>query len=130
MEISTIPRQNRADERASAVYGQVQGMMDFVRDSAENGTSAHTVEEQLWFKLLQIGHESMGMFFEMSGTGDEGAEIECEDGGVLKRLENMHCRPYLCIYGHFELVRYVYGSREGQKIEYVPYDSRLQLPER
>jgi hypothetical protein len=32
------------------------------------------------------------------------------------------------IFGEFRLSRVVYGSREGQKIEFVPLDNRLQLP--
>jgi hypothetical protein len=47
---------------------------------------------------------------------------------VLKRLERAHRREYQSIFGAFELVREVYGSREGQKIEYVPFDEQLQLP--
>ncbi len=34
----------------------------------------------------------------------------------------------MCV-GSFELSRRVYGTREGQKIEWVPLDQRLQLPE-
>jgi hypothetical protein len=48
---------------------------------------------------------------------------------VLKRLEEAHRREYQSIFGEFELVREVYGSREGQKIEYVPFDEQLQLPQ-
>ena len=32
------------------------------------------------------------------------------------------------MFGAFELVRRVYGTREGQQIDYVPLDERLQLP--
>jgi hypothetical protein len=32
------------------------------------------------------------------------------------------------IFGEFQLSRVVYGSREGQKLEFVPLDNRLQLP--
>jgi hypothetical protein len=33
------------------------------------------------------------------------------------------------VFGPFELARVVYGTREGQKIEAVPWDERLRLPE-
>ena len=36
---------------------------------------------------------------------------------------------YQSVFGRFELERVVYGTREGQKIAYVPFDTQLQLPE-
>ena len=35
---------------------------------------------------------------------------------------------YLSVFGLFELQRAVYGTREGQKIEYIPLDAQWQLP--
>jgi hypothetical protein len=35
----------------------------------------------------------------------------------------------LTVFGEFEIPRVVYGTREGQKIQHVPLDARLQLPE-
>jgi hypothetical protein len=46
----------------------------------------------------------------------------------VKRLEPLHRRAYQSIFGPFELERAVYGSREGQTLEYVPLDAQLQLP--
>lgn len=40
-----------------------------------------------------------------------------------------HRRSYHSIFGPFTLWRFVYGSREGQRIEFVPLDARLALPE-
>ena len=40
-----------------------------------------------------------------------------------------HDRRYLSIFGELTISRAVYGSREGQKIERVPLDERLGLPE-
>jgi hypothetical protein len=40
----------------------------------------------------------------------------------------LHTRPYVSIFGKFQLERTVYGSREGQAIAFVPLDNRLQLP--
>jgi hypothetical protein len=41
----------------------------------------------------------------------------------------LHSRTYQSIFGEFELCRAVYGTREGQKIEFVPLDDRLSLPQ-
>jgi hypothetical protein len=48
---------------------------------------------------------------------------------VVKRLPQPHARAYQSVFGAYELERYVYGSREGQKLESIPLDVRLQLPE-
>jgi len=51
------------------------------------------------------------------------------NGQVLRRLPELHLRVYQSVFGAFELARAAYGSREGQKIEAVPLDERLQMPE-
>ncbi|MEM9214904.1 MAG: hypothetical protein AAGD25_11225, partial [Cyanobacteria bacterium P01_F01_bin.150] len=58
-----------------------------------------------------------------------GATLTLEDGATLNRLETPRPLEYQSIFGRFDLERVVYGSREMQKIEYVPLDNRLQLPE-
>jgi hypothetical protein len=50
------------------------------------------------------------------------------DGQEVARLEALHSRRYVSIFGEFTLQRTVYGSREGQALAFVPLDNRLQLP--
>jgi len=50
------------------------------------------------------------------------------DGQEVHRLETLHPRVYQSVFGRFQLERVVYGTREGQKIPYVPVDTQLQLP--
>jgi len=71
----------------------------------------------------------LGQFIADQGDGDLGERFTMPDGRVLKRLDEPHPRVYQSIFGVFELNRAVYGTREGQKIEFVPLDQRLQLPE-
>ncbi len=47
----------------------------------------------------------------------------------MRRLDHLHKRPYLSVFGEHVLWRVVYGTREDQKIESAPLDERLQLPE-
>ena len=47
----------------------------------------------------------------------------------LRRLPERHDRRYVSIFGELTIARVVYGTREGQKIERVPLDERLGLPE-
>src|SRR5258708_30358851 len=49
-------------------------------------------------------------------------------GEECQRLPEVHQRRYVSIFGEFSLPRTVYGTREGQKHEFVPLDNRLQLP--
>lgn len=51
------------------------------------------------------------------------------DGCIVRRLPEPHRRRYLSIFGELTITRVVYGIREGQKIELVPLDERLGLPE-
>jgi hypothetical protein len=44
-------------------------------------------------------------------------------------LEALHPRRYVSTFGTFRLERVVYGSREGQRIDFVPLEHRLQLTE-
>lgn len=129
MDNTTILTQNPTYTKKDLLYTQMKGVTDFVLDSAKNGTPAHLVETELWCRILQIGHHYLALFFKECGNVDMGEKIENTDSRILKRLANLHRRPYLSIFGHYELERYVYGSREGQKIEYIPFDSQLQLPE-
>src|SRR4029079_17954551 len=50
-------------------------------------------------------------------------------GRSARRLPERHDRRYVSIFGELTITRAVYGSREGQKIERVPLDERLGLPE-
>ena len=108
---------------------QVREMVNFVEMSAESGVAVHVVESEVWSRILKIGRQALELFFSSCGNGDMGVELTDSDGQVLSRLAELHQRPYLSIFGLFELERYVYGTREGQRIEEVPFDSRLQLPE-
>jgi hypothetical protein len=44
-------------------------------------------------------------------------------------LAELHKREYQSVFGLYELWRVVYGTRAGQKIEHVPLDAKLNLPE-
>jgi hypothetical protein len=48
---------------------------------------------------------------------------------VLRRLPEPSRRRLFTVFGPFAIPRFAYGSRFGQRIELVPTDQRLQLPE-
>jgi hypothetical protein len=100
-----------------------------VQQAAVAGTAAHKVEKGIWQRILAMGRQATGHFFRMQGDGDVGETVETPDGKEVRRLPEPHRRTYHSIFGPFELSRFVYGTREGQRIEFVPLDARLELPE-
>jgi hypothetical protein len=89
----------------------------------------HEVENGLWDLALQLGRRALGVFLDCHGTGDLGPTLTLPDGREVQRLEKLHPRRYVSIFGAFALERTAYGSREGQALEFVPLDQRLQLPQ-
>ncbi len=112
-----------------AISDQLEALNHYVEMAATSGTGVHEVELGIWRGLLALGGGLLGYFFHFQGNGDQGPVLKLDEGRELKRLEAEHTRLYQSIFGHFELPRCVYGSREGQRIESAPLDSRLQLPE-
>lgn len=104
-------------------------MQSAVCEGAQKGTPIHEVERAVWQQVLHMGRMLLSQFLAQLGAGDVGESVTLPDGRVCQRLEELHSRRYVSIFGEFRLERMVYGSREGQKIEFVPLDNRLQLPE-
>ncbi len=104
-------------------------MQTAVSDAVQKGTPLHEVERMVWQQVLLMGRAALGQFLTCLGSGDQGASVTLPDGRVCQRLQELHSRRYVSIFGEFQLRRTVYGSRAGQKIEFVPLDNRLQLPE-
>jgi hypothetical protein len=99
-----------------------------VENAARAGMAVHELEQGLFRGVLTLGHQLLGYFFRLLGDGDHGTRLMLTDGQVVKRLGEPSVKHYHSVFGEFELVRWVYGSRVGQRVECVPLDSRLQLP--
>jgi hypothetical protein len=104
-------------------------LRDRVSQAAHAGVPVHEMEKAVWQQVLRIGRQALGQFFALLGTGDLGETVTLPEGQSCQRLEQLHERRYVSIFGEFKLQRTVYGSREGQKVEFIPLDNRLQLPE-
>jgi hypothetical protein len=112
-----------------ALTGQVKALVENVQGMAKQGRAAHEVERTLWQSVLALGRELMRAFFDSLGDGDEGPVVVLNGGRMVRRLEQRQCRAYQSVFGSFVLEMAVYGTREDQRIEYIPLDARLQLPE-
>lgn len=119
----------RPFDQSAALQDQFNQLKDYVSKAGERGEAIHQVEQQLWQRLLQLGHEALKLFLFLQGQGDLGEDLTLPNGHQVRRLAKIHGKDYQSIFGAFRIERAVYGTREGQKIEYVPLDHRLQLPE-
>lgn len=110
------------------LQSQIEELQGFIRTAVATGLAAHEVEQGLFKRLLELGHQFQQWFFALLGDGDQGETVTTGEGRVLRRLPNLHRRAYQSIFGCFNLERVAYGTREGQRIEHVPLDARLSLP--
>jgi len=115
--------------KSAKVQEAVAELLQIVSQAVDQTTAAHVVEESVLKTVLSVGKAAMQLFFDHLGVGDVGETCPLEDGRTLNRLEETRSRDYQTVFGPFELVRYVYATREGQKAELIPLDARLQLPD-
>lgn len=113
-------------ELMETLVPQILGLLQQARG---DGRPVHEVERGLWDLALRIGHDSLHAFLASHGSGDMGETVTLPDGRPVTRLPDLHTRRYVSIFGVFELERTAYGTREGQSLEFVPLDNRLQLPQ-
>jgi hypothetical protein len=114
--------------KAELLQSLVPQVLDVLSRALDAGTAVHQVESQLWDLALRLGRRSLAALFEACGSGDLGATLTLPDGHAVQRLDALHTRRYVSIFGEFRLARTTYGRREGQALEFVPLDNRLQLP--
>lgn len=103
--------QNATDGKLEKLLGAATDLFDYVQQAAEDGKAVHEVEEGIWHRMLQMGHEALGQFLERQGDGDLGETLTMPNGHEVKRLEQPHLRCYQSIFGEFPLQRAVYGVR-------------------
>lgn len=108
---------------------QLLDLVAFVRQASQDQQRLDQVERGLLAQLLQLGHTLLTAFVAAAGDGDVGETTTAPDGASCRRLPEPHSRPYRSIFGELPISRFVYGSREGQKIDHVPLDATLGLPE-
>jgi len=112
-----------------AAREEYRKMEEYVMQTGSEAGPIHAVEENLWKSALRMGLYLLQGFVAAQGDGDVGATFVLPEGRTVQRLEATHTRRYVSIFGELEIPRKVYGTREGQKLEVVPLDARLGLPE-
>ncbi len=117
------------EQAALKAQQQFDALRGFVDRAAHDGQRIDAVERELFRQLLGLGHTLLSAFVAHHGDGDLGPEVETPQGRTMRRLPERHDRRYVSIFGELTIERVVYGTREGRKIEHVPLDERLGLPE-
>jgi len=112
-----------------ALIDQAKTMTKVLEDAVEQRQAAHEVEQSIFRWAMQMGCPALGLFFQLYGNGDQGETVELPEVKQLNRLDCVHRKAYQSVVDEYTLDRVVYGSHEGQKIEYVPLDEQLQLPQ-
>lgn len=104
-------------------------LLEFVQAAEKQDLRVDLFEREALVMLLQVGFELLEHYIARCGDGDRGETVEADDGRTLRRLEELHDRRYVSIFGEHSFPRYVYAQREGRKIERMPVDEQLGLPE-
>ncbi len=103
-------------------------MVTMIEKAVVIGERIDRVEQDLWDRMLQLGHTLLRGFVNAQGTGDLGPTLEHE-GQQLNRLDDLYDRRYVSIFGELLIRRIAYGTRATQKLQVLPLDSRLGLPD-
>jgi hypothetical protein len=114
--------------RLPEVHAKLASLVQWIDQSAQDGTSAHEVERGLFDELLALGKMLFQAFLTLVGPGDFGEAVTLDDGRLAQRAAEQHPRQLLTVFGKFLLSRWVYAERQGAKFEFAPTDQRLQLP--
>jgi hypothetical protein len=114
--------------KTETLHQRLANLVGLVETALQEGTAVHQIEHGVWKGLLQMGRDLMEHLFALAGNGDMGETVTLPNGQESRRLPELHQRRYVSIFGVFDLQRVVYGSREGQQLDFVPLDNRLQLP--
>lgn len=127
-ETSAIAHPQPVSEWEGELGDAARGLGECVRAAVQDSVAISELEKDLVQRLRALGRYALGWFLEQSGDGDLGEVLELPEGQTVKRLSFKRQRPYQSVFGDFEISRWVYGSRNGQRIEHIPLDSRLDLP--
>ena len=107
---------------------EFETLLNWINQVDDEGLRIAQVERWLFSRLLAIGFELLAAYVAKFGCGDEG-ETALREGRTLRRSTHPHNRRYLSIFGELIIQRFVYAVRPKQKIEYVPVDEQLGLPQ-
>jgi hypothetical protein len=99
-----------------------------ILEHSRKQTRIDLVERNLFNELLQLGLALLQAFVAAAGMGDEGEQV-VQGERTLRRSDEPRKRWYRSIFGKLSIRRWVYARSAKKKIEHVPTDARLGLPQ-
>jgi hypothetical protein len=117
------------EQAALKAQQQFDSVRDFGQRAAQEGQRIDTGGRGLFRQLLGLGHSLLSALVAQQGDGDLGPEAETSDRRIARRLPERQDRRYWSSFGELTLARIEYGGRACQRIERVPRNDRLGLPE-
>jgi hypothetical protein len=93
------------DTNHDALEPALNDLKAYVQRAARQGVAAHEAEAGIWHRVLQLGHQALGLLFHLVGPGDVGEPVVLPDGQEVHRLETPHSRVYQSVFGRFQLER-------------------------
>jgi len=122
--------QEAVDAKSQELNSFVARLRELITEAIEGESMPmHELEKSVLETLLSMGRTCVKIVLDVLSPGDVGETVELPDGRTVERSDEPHPRPYLSVFGEFKLSRYVYGRGEGRKIELIPLDAHLALPE-
>ena len=125
-------------------HGRLEQLVESVRRFGQERRRIDEVERTVFADLLALGRHLITAYVAAAGDGNAGETVDvptvAEETGAmpdeqtiaairtLRRLAEPRTRRYVSIFGELAITRFVYGTRDGQKIEAIPLDARLGLP--
>jgi hypothetical protein len=131
--LPSTPEQAACSKHVAEGLKTFWSLVEHVQHAADRQQAIHQVEETLFRSLLVMGRWLLQAFLDLAGTGDVGptltvrSDSPSEAGQRLPRLDQLHKRPYLSIFGEIAIERTCYGRG---RVEAAPLDGRLHLPQR
>jgi hypothetical protein len=132
-DLPSTPEQQACSRKIEQGLKTFWDLVERMQYAADQHQPIHQVEETLFRELLVIGRWLLRAFLDMAGTGDVGPALTAagdspsDPDQELPRLDQRHTRPYLSLFGAMAIERTCYGR---DRIEAVPLDARLHLPQR
>ena len=62
---------------------EAQSLIDYIFEQAKSGKAIHVVEQDIFSKLLTMGHQALGQFIVLQGNGDMGEQLELSSGKTV-----------------------------------------------
>ena len=67
---------NKAESiKEQEILDQAKALILTVKESYQRGIGIHEIEKNLFESVLKIGHQALGLLFELCGSGDVGDSV-------------------------------------------------------